>query len=84
MRFRNDIIVAVGLFVTVLFAQPLFAGAANYRSAAEQGNADAQYLLGNCYIGGLGVEKDKVEAVKWFSKAAAQGNVKAQKILDAK
>src|ERR1017187_5820150 len=55
-----------------------------YRKAADQGNAQAQYTLGCCYINGQlfpftppmkGVTKDEAEAVKWFRKAAEQNNI---------
>ena len=52
-----------------------------YRKAAEQGNADAQYNLGLCYEVGSGVPKDEVEAVKWYRKAAEQGYAEAQSNL---
>ena len=45
---------------------------------AKQGDADAQYNLGNCYLNGEGVAKDYVEAVKWYRKAAEQRNARAQ------
>lgn len=51
---------------------------ASLRKAAEQGDIDAQYKLGNCYYNGNGVSEDKAEAVKWYRKAAEQGNVDAQ------
>ncbi|KAB2645301.1 MAG: SEL1-like repeat protein, partial [Verrucomicrobia bacterium] len=41
---------------------------------AKQGDADAQFNLGVCYESGNGVAKDYVEAVKWYRKAAEQGN----------
>ena len=46
--------------------------------AADKGDADAQKNLGVMYKSGTGVEKDLVEAVKWFRKAADRGNVSAQ------
>ena len=49
-----------------------------YRKAADQGNAPAQYNLGNMYRTGQGVAKDEVEAVKWYRKAADQGTASAQ------
>ena len=49
-----------------------------YRKAAEQGNAEAQYMLGDCYRWGTGVTKDYAEAVKWYRKAADQGYASAQ------
>lgn len=52
-----------------------------YRKAAEQGSADAQTALGNCYRYGEGVEKNEVEAVTLFRKAAEQGSVDAQVAL---
>ena len=72
----------------------------HYTAAAEQGDAEAQYLLGQCYLKGKGVPVgkraatswmqefytpdglvtavDKVQAVEWFRKAAAQGHAKAR------
>ena len=72
----------------------------HYTAAAEQGDAEAQYLLGQCYLKGKGVPVgrreattwmqefytpdglvtavDKMQAVEWFRKAAAQGHAKAR------
>jgi TPR repeat protein len=44
-----------------------------YRKAAEQGDAEAQYDLGDAYKRGRGVAKDKAEGVEWQKKSAAQG-----------
>lgn len=66
----------------------------HYRTAAEQGDAEAQYLLGQCCMKGKGIPVgkrpslnwmqgetetavDKIQAVEWFRKAAAQGHPKA-------
>ena len=49
-----------------------------YRLAAAQGNALAQYNLGDKYKNGAGVPKDNAEAVRWYRLAAAQGNAGAQ------
>ena len=51
------------------------------RCAAEQGNADAQYLLATIYEEGRGVPQDYAEAVKWFRLAAEQGHARAQYFL---
>jgi len=45
-----------------------------YRRSAELGDARAQYNLGLFYFNGLGMSVDKVEAVKWYRLAAAQGD----------
>ena len=37
--------------------------------------------LGNCYCDGEGVEQNYTEAVKWYTKAAEQGNADAQNNL---
>ncbi|MFR6749415.1 MAG: tetratricopeptide repeat protein [Faecalibacterium sp.] len=52
-----------------------------YQKAAEQGHAEAQYALGDCYRTGEGVTKNGAEAVKWYRKAAEQGHVEAQNML---
>ena len=49
-----------------------------YRKSADQGNAQAQYKLGNCYYFGHGVSENKQEAVKWYRQSADQGNAEAQ------
>ena len=47
------------------------------RLAAEQGHAEAENVLGECYRDGHGVEPDMSEAMRWFEKAAAQNNPEA-------
>ena len=41
---------------------------------AEQGNLDMQYLLGVAYMSGMGVERNKDIAIKWFNTAATNGH----------
>ena len=48
------------------------------RKAADQGDAEAQYQLGNCYYDGDGVAKNYAEGVKWYRQAAEQGLASAQ------
>ncbi len=45
--------------------------------------ARVQLHIGNIYAGGLGIPKNDEEAVKWFRKAADQGNARAQNNLGA-
>ena len=49
-----------------------------WRPLAEQGDTDAQFLLGAMYNEGKGVPQDYAQAVKWYRKAAEQGNASAQ------
>ena len=53
-----------------------------FRKAAEQGNANAQMVLGARYLKGDGVVKDYVEACKWLNLSAAQGNENAKRLLN--
>jgi hypothetical protein len=48
---------------------------------AQQGDAEAQYLLSIMYTNGDGVPKNGPEAFKWLSRAAEQGNAVAQQTL---
>ena len=48
------------------------------RVHAEQGDANAQVLLGFMYADGKGVPENDAEAVKWFRKAAEQGDAGGQ------
>jgi TPR repeat protein len=48
---------------------------------AQEGNADAQVLLGRMYMMGQGVNQDRDRAMKWFKAAAVQGNADAEFLL---
>lgn len=48
---------------------------------ADQGNAEAQFLLGKMYLKGDGVLADHEQAIKWFKASAVQGNAEAQFFL---
>jgi TPR repeat protein len=49
-----------------------------FRPLAEQGNAEAQNVLGVMYRRGQGVAHSSVRAFLWFSRAAARGDTKAK------
>ena len=53
------------------------------RTPAEQGNADAQMLVGIMYHDGQGVPQDYAQAAQWMHKAAEQNNVLAEASLGA-
>jgi len=48
---------------------------------AEGGDANAQYELGMAYQCGSGVPQSFTEAIKWYKKAAAQGDERASRLL---
>ncbi|NDF51679.1 MAG: sel1 repeat family protein, partial [Betaproteobacteria bacterium] len=51
---------------------------AKWQTAAQKGEAQAQYNLGVMYEKGQGVAQDYKEAVLWYQMAAQQGNANAQ------
>ncbi len=66
----------------LLFSLSLLTGETTYSDSlllsAKEGNAEAQNKLGICYDQGLGVERNKAKAVKYFRLAAEQGYADAQ------
>jgi len=46
--------------------------------SAKQGDAGAQFLVGQMYYKGLGVGKNDANAIRWYRLAAEQGNLQAQ------
>lgn len=53
-----------------------------FKMAADQGYDQGQYYLGVLYEGGYGVEKDPIEAFKWYHLSNAQLNERAKDGLD--
>ena len=51
------------------------------RPLAEQGVAEAQFMLGTMYFDGQGVPQDHAEAFKWLRRAALQGIAESQYVL---
>jgi hypothetical protein len=56
-------------------------GINNLEIAANNGSANAQLMLGNCYLNGNGVLPDYQKAVAWLEKACEQNNATAQYLL---
>ena len=81
---RRLLLITAGaaLLSTSGFAQVSADLLAKTMSAAEQGDAKAQYNLGSMYDTGQGVAQNNVEAYKWLSLAAAQGDSSAAKNRD--
>ena len=48
-----------------------------YRMLADQNNAAAQHMLGSMYLLGEGTPRNDAESLKWFRRAADQGNIQA-------
>lgn len=53
-----------------------------FTTAAEAGDADAQYMLGRLYASGNGTAQDFVQAYKWYNLAAAAGQRFAAPVRD--
>ena len=54
-----------------------------FSQAAEEGDAQAQYRLGECYFFKKGVRRDYKKAAYWSEKAAQKGVASAQYLLGA-
>lgn len=48
---------------------------------AEKGNCKSQFMVGECYANGWGVDANKEKAKEWYEKAAMQGNDTAKEKL---
>ncbi|MBL4906877.1 MAG: sel1 repeat family protein [Sneathiella sp.] len=48
---------------------------------AQKGNAEAQYNLGNMFLGGHALPIDRVRAYSWWEKARNSGSTKAEDSL---
>ena len=53
-----------------------------FRPLAEQGHAQAQLNMGIMSSQGLGVPKDSVQAYRWYTLAAGQGDDLAEEFKD--
>ncbi len=53
-----------------------------FRPLAEQGETVAQWSLGIMYERGRGVPQDSVQAYRWYTLAAGQGDDLAEKFKD--
>jgi uncharacterized protein len=49
-----------------------------WRPLAQNGDADAQFNLGQAYKLGRGVQQNMPEAIAWFQRAASQGHIQAE------
>jgi hypothetical protein len=54
------------------------ASVADFRSAADAGDARAQYLMARLYAFGVNVPQDNSEALRWFQRAAASGEPRSR------
>ena len=76
------------LFVLILFSLVVVLPAlaqdetSVLRTKAEQGEAEAQYNLGQAYYYGDGVPKDLVQAHMWFNLSGAKGTEEAKLKLE--
>ena len=53
-----------------------------FMTRANNGDKNAQFIVGNRYAAGLGVKRDLDEAYIWYAKAAEQGHEVAKEKLE--
>src|SRR3569623_1941982 len=85
MRIAALLILAL-LFPALAYAEPIDDAKAaithsdwpmavkHLQPLADHGNAEAQIFMGDMYMSGHALKKDPVTALKWYRKAADQGN----------
>ena len=83
---KQLIILSIFIFFSVsgAFAQISKEDAIEFKKAqfwAEKGAVRSQFALGKMYSNGIGVQKNKAQAAKWYRLAAVQGYVKGQSSL---
>lgn len=71
-------VAAIGSFS---LRKPLRHPIARIRDAATQGDAEAQYQLGECYLAGWHVPRHPATGAHWLQLAADQGHARAQHSL---
>ena len=84
--FNSDFTINVRVFmlmlITLLVLLPLVVQADNFFDSqmklAKQGNAEAQFKVGEMYENGLGVDQDRKEAKYWTTRAANQNHETAR------
>ena len=86
MSYRNIAVFLVIVFSVVYYdsrciAQNSQQDFEQYKQAAENGDTNAQFKIGEMYAEGKGVFQDYRQSVKWLTKAAEQGHAEAQVIL---
>lgn len=83
---RVVIALLCALFVLPAYAQPRQGVQVRifqyFLAKAQSGDPNAEFIVGNLYETGKGVQQDSKEAKKWYEKAAAQGNQSAKDKLD--
>ena len=83
-KFKLSIVLVMALTVSggIALAQQTSAPAnIPWLAAANKGDAESQYVMGNAYASGmpaLGIEKDATKAFGWYMKAARQKHAGAQ------
>ncbi len=80
MKIRAFFLTAILLPISYVHASTDLAA---IQKSAEQGDAEAQGLLGIKYSLGDGVPQDDQQAAAWYRKAAEQGDAIAQSLLGA-
>ena len=85
MKFLRSAIILLYAFGSFLLLPiPSSAGQIDeLTSKAQQGQAEAQFKMGEAFYAGKLVSRDLKQALFWYEKAAQQGHPKAQRALGA-
>ncbi len=80
MYFQHELEPRDGRLTRYAFSDAAFA---RFHDAAILGHADAQLYVGHMYAEGMGVDRDPIEAYKWYQLSAWQRNSLATSARDA-
>lgn len=79
MYFQHELDLRNGRNTRYAFSEAAFV---RFHEAAELGHADAQLYVGHMYAEGMGVDRDPIEAYKWYQLSAWQRNSLATSARD--
>lgn len=79
MYFQRELALRNGKATRYAYRHAAFS---NFHEAASRGHADAQLYVGHMYAEGIGVDRDQIEAYKWYQLAAWQRNSLATSARD--
>ena len=83
---KNIVYVFIWIIILIIFcflasSEKNLIGFQVKKILAENGNTNAQNILGNMYFDGDGVERNYKESFKWYKMAADQGDDEAIQAL---
>ncbi|MGB9153023.1 MAG: hypothetical protein WCD70_08040, partial [Alphaproteobacteria bacterium] len=77
-RFALLLFVTIALLAAIALEASASRPSLKIRIAAEFGDINAQVKLADAYLYGTGIKKDLSESIRWYQRAANNGNAEAE------